>query len=653
MNVENKIKSNQINKFRLCRAVFQFLTVTALLVVAAVPLLAQTVCGNGCVLTYGYDDSRDNVNPKETVFKATTTNWMSGISTTTNSTLLGEIYAQPLFVSSMNINGGTVNALFVATEENQVYALDGATLSALWGPKSLNPSGYSAVPSADLPGACPNITPEVGVTGTPVIDLGGNFPNVMYLVSKDWNGTNIAQQLNALKIADGTPEATAVEVSEEFTDLGLTFDAKLHNQRAGLAVTHDSSGNPLIYVAWGSHCDTGDYTGKVGVFTLSGSGPTLTLLAVFDDEPSGTSGANAGGIWMGGAAPAVDDSPCTGNCDVYLASGNGFFQYDAINGHNAYGDSLLRLTYGSGALSVAGIYTPNEWYVLNQGSGSGCSGGMGGDPVIIPDGYGALTHICAKADMDIAAAGVMLLRPTSAVTLPTGDKFVLLGGGKLGVAYVVDPKAMTGFTVEDSTDPCSTSGSATTTQAIQCFGLTQLPSPLSSDDVGRRGTSAFWSGNYSRSIDDNALYVAGSEDPEVRAYKMPSSGGGTFTVYPTLSYGTAAAPLSDGTGFPYPGACPVVTWDSVAGSEANAVLWILSTNLSQSHAGLFAYQAIPSGGALTQEYIDTTSGPFPTKFSVPTVVDGHVYVAGRCPTNVTGCGTCGAGSCYGEVVSWH
>lgn len=659
MNIENRIKSNQINKFRLCRGVFQFLAVAALLAVASVPLVAQTLCHDGCVTTYGYDDSRDNVNPGEIVFKASSTNWTSGISTTTSANLLGEIYAQPLFVSRINMAGTTVDALYVATEENQVYALDGATLVARWGPISLNPSGNAAVPDAELPGTCPNIMPEVGVTGTPVIDLGGNFPNVMYVVSKDWDGTNkssIAQQLNALKISDGTTKAMAIDVSEEYTDLGLTFSARDQNQRAGLAIAHDSSGNPLIYVAWGSHCDMGSWSGKVAVFTMTSVGgtPTLSILAAFDDEPSSVTGANDGGIWMGGAAPAVDDSPCTGNCDVYLATGNGYFYQGSTS---AYGQSLLRLAYTAGSpdtLAPSGFYTPNEWQVLNLGSGGTvCSGGLGGDPLAIPAGYGASASVCGLPDMDLSSGGVMLLRPTSAVTLHTNDHFVLLGGGKEGVGYVIDPYAMTGFTAEDSTDPCSTSGAGA--QAIQCFGMTKLPDNFSMDDVGRRGTTAFWSGNHSRNIDDNALYVAGSEDPEVRAYQMQSGTNyGAFNVYPS-SYGTATAPVSDGTGFKYPGACPVISWDSTNGAETDAVLWILSTNITQSHAGLFAYQAMPSGGALTLKYSNTADGPSPTKFSVPTVVDGHVYVAGQCPTSVTGCSTTclSAGSCLGEVVSFH
>jgi hypothetical protein len=92
------------------------------------------------------------------------------------------------------------------------------------------------------------------------------------------------------------------------------------NQRAGLALASQGllQGGPLIYVAWGSHCDAGTYTGKVAAFHLvSGA---LQLSAAFDDE--GSSGSK-GGIWMSGVAPAVTVPPESQNvADVYLASGN-------------------------------------------------------------------------------------------------------------------------------------------------------------------------------------------------------------------------------------------------------------------------------------------------------------------------------------------
>ncbi len=125
------------------------------------PAAAQE-CSLGCVPTYGYDYSRDNVNPGETYFKASLLGGTTQNPTHTNSPdLYGNVYAQPLYVSQVSIGGTTKNALFVATEENYVYALDGDTIgnAALW-TANLN-FGDSAVPDSVLPGACSNISPEV------------------------------------------------------------------------------------------------------------------------------------------------------------------------------------------------------------------------------------------------------------------------------------------------------------------------------------------------------------------------------------------------------------------------------------------------------------------------------------------------------------
>jgi hypothetical protein len=84
-------------------------------------------CSLGCVTTNGYDNSRDNVNPNESILKAST---LTSLTSTNSPDLNGVVYAQPLYVSQINVTGKTnpVNAVFVATEENWVYALDGDTL---------------------------------------------------------------------------------------------------------------------------------------------------------------------------------------------------------------------------------------------------------------------------------------------------------------------------------------------------------------------------------------------------------------------------------------------------------------------------------------------------------------------------------------------
>ena len=172
--------------------------------------------------------------------------------------------------------------MFVATEENWVYALDGDDVSKppLW-QTDLNNDDESSVPLSQIPPNCSNITPGIGIAGTPVIDLS---ENVLFVVSAHYNtdSQTVTQRFNALNLADGALRQRHPWIFRPpFQALGFNFDVTVQQQRAALALDHDAKGNPLIYVAWGSYCDTASYSGKVAAFTfLEG----LSVLEAFDDE---------------------------------------------------------------------------------------------------------------------------------------------------------------------------------------------------------------------------------------------------------------------------------------------------------------------------------------------------------------------------------
>jgi hypothetical protein len=582
--------------------------------------------------------SRDNVNPNESTLKATSLS----LTATNSPDLSGIVYAEPLYVSQVSVSVGgqakTVNALFVATEENYVYALDADNISnptPLWS-KNLNNTGETAVPDSVLPRTCNNIAPEVGITGTPVIDTGYN---IMYVVSKHVNGTTYTQRLNVLKLYDGS---LAVSPSVDIGNvLGSSFSALNQNQRAGLALVSQGAiplgGGPNVFVTWASHCDGGAYNGWVAAFHYTPvPTPTLQFVSSFNDE--GTGGSD-GGIWMSGAAPAASEAATSQNhADVYLATGNGSVNYTS----GRYGQSVLRLDDSSGSIGVTGSYTPSVWNILNTGSFT-----MGNctSPLNLPPPYTSGSTVCVQNDMDLGAGGVMLVRPVGSGYLPPNDSFVVLAAGKEGVFYVLDPSNMSN-TGPDTND-CHT---GSTSQALQCFGAITIPTGnLSSDAYGNRGSAAFWAGNSSNS--ENVLYVAGSQDTKIRAYQMTANGGGVFTTGPTI-FGSAPTPNPNGSNVaPYPGSSPVISWNTNGGSTRDAILWILDTSgYSSGPAKLYAYQAVPpqAGGSFTLEWSDTTNGPLPTKFIVPTVINGYVYVGGQKPG-----ATCSAGSCAGRVVAWH
>jgi hypothetical protein len=607
-------------------------------------------CNAVCVTTHAYDNNQDNVNSTEVVFRATNFHQPTTIDSIIN--LHGIVYAQPLYVPSL-ITNPIKDGLFVATEENWVYALDAANLSGikLW-TTNLNNSGESAVPDGKLSGGntCTNISPEVGITGTPVIDIGANsaHPNVLYAISAHYNTSThlITQRLNALSIKTGQPVATPLIIP---TALGSTFMAGYQNQRAALALTYDGNNNPLIYVAWGSYCDHTPYAGWAAVFTLTGTS-TLALSLVGAYNTMGTdANAKQSGIWMGGAGPAIDDG-ASGTGQVYLSTGNGTVSYNptALT-DSALGMSILQLkaSVPSSTLTATGAYTVAEWCTLNYG-------GHGGGPtcpynsnqcaytLTLPPPYSQgppVSYLCTMTDMDIDAGGVVLAR-ANGVVLPKGDNFVVLAAGKEGVFYDIDPMTMSSNTAPDPNAPCS-QGSAI---AIQCFGAIQLPSTEinvmtpAMDDTGSRCSAAFWASN----LNGNYLLVGGSKDTDIWGYKMNSSGGMFNPAYQGAhSFGSAVG---------FPGSCPVVSWSS-AGADDDAVLWILQTaGYKRALApALYAFQALPSGGLFGPPlFTDTTSGPGAVQFSEPTVTNGYVFVAGQVQGVV-----CAGPPCSGEVVSWH
>ena len=208
--------------------------------------------------------------------------------------------------------------------------------------------------------------------------------------------------------------------------------------------------------------------------------------------------------------------------------------------------------------------------------------------------------------------------------------------------YVIDPSNMN-HAGADTQDPCGK-------YAIQCFGAIQLPLPccqLETADYGNRGEGAFWAGN--STYQENVLYVVGSNDSAIRAYQMNPGGGGTFN---TSLFGSAPPPNPNRNGLiPYPGSTPVITWDATSGQPGDAILWVLDTSGSEK-GKLFAFQAVPKtqGGTLPLLWSDTSRTPKATRFMVPTVINGHVYVAGGKP-NTPKCDD--IGTCLGRVVSWQ
>jgi Putative Ig domain len=360
------------------------------------------------VYTYHNNLSRDGSNPSEYALTP------SNISTSTfgklfSCTVDGAVYAQPLWVANVTINSVKRNVVFVATQHEGLYAFDAdvntTPCSPLWQVSLIDSahggsSAETSVPSGPsgnlVGGGTGDITPEVGITGTPVIDPS---TNTLYVVSKSVipAGPTFVQRLHAIDLTSGVERSKSpITITATFPGTGDgksndTFQPGPQNQRPGLALV-----NGIVYIAWASHEDHPPYYGWVIGYNAS----TLSQTAVLNVTPN----VGFGGIWMGGGAPAADS-----NNNLYLITGNGTFDATNLTGPaNDYGDSFLKLTP---SLGVSSYFTPTDESSDNGG------------------------------DKDFGAGGAAIL-----VDQPSGPvQHLVIGGGKDGYLYLLDRDSMGGF----------------------------------------------------------------------------------------------------------------------------------------------------------------------------------------------------------------
>lgn len=259
----------------------------------------------------------------------------------------GLVDAQPLYVPSVGIPGnGSHNVLFVASENDTVYGFDADSGTTLWQVTTLK---ASEIPSDDR--GCGQVTPEIGVTSTPVIDLTAGPHGTIYLVamSKD-SSSNYHQRLHALDITTGAEEfGGPVDVAAQYAGTGdnsqggyVIFDPKQYKERAGLLLL-----NHIVYTSWASHCDDRPYTGWI----ISYKETTLAQESVLNVTPNG----NEGAIWAAGAGLAAD-----GSANIYFLDANGTFD-TTLNGsgfpaNGDYGNAIMKLSTKKGQLAVSDYF---------------------------------------------------------------------------------------------------------------------------------------------------------------------------------------------------------------------------------------------------------------------------------------------------------
>jgi len=301
------------------------------------------------VLTYHNDNARTGANTNETLLTPTNVN-SNTFGKLFKYSVDGYVYAQPLYVSGLDIPGkGTRNVLFIATQHNTVYAFDADNTNAISGGVLWQTNlGISAItPNLDFGtryngGQYTDITNEVGITGTPVIDLAAG---TLYVDAFTHEGTNYFHRLHALNITNGTQRANSpVLVSATFPGLGVgsvagkvIFNPKQQIQRCAITLAGGK-----IYVCFAGYADTNPYHGWIIGFDST----TLQQLTnyVFNTSPNSTvasfgADAGEGGIWMSGNGLSVD-----ANTNLYFEVGNGIITATNGTGGTEYGDSFIKLS---------------------------------------------------------------------------------------------------------------------------------------------------------------------------------------------------------------------------------------------------------------------------------------------------------------------
>jgi hypothetical protein len=297
----------------------------------------------------------------------------------------GAVYAQPLFVSGVEIPGkGTHDVLYIATEHDSVYAFDANRPGdpPLWQVSFLDKTGVT-VPSEDDV-QCPFIRPEVGITSTPVIDI---KTGTLYVLARTKirhavSPNEYFQHLYALAITTGVekfggPKLIAASVPGQGAGAAngqVAFDPLKENPRAALTLANNS-----VYMVWASSCDVDPYHGWVMAYDAE----TLAQKAVLNVDPNG----REAGIWLSDTGPAVD---AEGN--LYVPTGNGTF--DADSGGRDYGDSVLKLDGSS--LAVLDYFTPHDQDRISEADSDVGSSG----PLVLPDLSGPHRHLLLQPTKD-------------------------------------------------------------------------------------------------------------------------------------------------------------------------------------------------------------------------------------------------------------
>ncbi|HEV8067501.1 MAG TPA: fibronectin type III domain-containing protein [Planctomycetaceae bacterium] len=557
---------------------------TRLLLSANVTTYHQAIPGTSPASTIGA-----GVNSNETILTPANVNSTS-FGKLFSTTVDGQVYAEPLYMENVAIttgaNQGTHNVVFVATEHDSLYAIDANTGTILWQDALLTPEHggtVTSVPNSAVGSS--DVSPEIGITATPVIDPTTNtifVENKTQEVASD--GTHFEHHLYAINIgsgaitkevliADSIGDTVVSGPSVAGTGAGssggvVKFDALRQMDRPGLTLV-----NGNIYLAYASHGDNGPYHGWI----LGYSESTLALTAVFNANPNGSDD----GIWQSGGT--LDYETVNGNTFLYFETGNGTFDTTLtpspfnsslmIPNKGDYGDTFVKVeidgsTPASGSLNATnningwGMHVTDYFTPLNEGNLSGGDTDLGsGAPLLLPASAGSAAH-------------------------PN----LMVGSGKEGRIYLIDRNNMGGYHGDAAGD-----GNSGTDNVVQETATGAINGSLD--------TPTFYNG---------VLYYVGGYGDEAR----------TFTVANGVMSSTSVSQSTDS--YPFPGSTPTISTNPTGG---NAIAWDIAgpgTNQLRAYNARQGYSSEIYTSAQATNSRDALGSA--VKFTVPTVADGEVFV---------------------------
>jgi hypothetical protein len=392
------------------------------------------------VLTWRYDVTHAGQNTQETAL--TPANVASNAFGKLFSLSVDDhVFAQPLYVPNLKMSDGQVhNVLFVATENDSIYAFDADTKgSPIWQISLLTAAhgasaGATPKPQADV-APSQDIGPNIGITGTPAIN---SATNTMYVVANTKESGQYFSRLHAINIITGAEQsgspmnitATATGTGDNCSGGTISFSPLWENQRPALNYY-----NGYVYFAYSAHGDICPWHGWLFAYNATTLQQTAAICLTPDDH--------GGSVWGSGAGMPIDTNVSGGR--MFVVTGNGA-RSTPFQANSDYGESVVAFNIANGQLTPTDAWTAFNYLQLNTQDWDQGSGGL----LMLSDQPGAHPHM-------------------------------LITAGKEGRITVLN---------RDSLGGLAPSGATSNTNALQDITVSSIQ-----QGQGFWGTAAYWNGN--------------------------------------------------------------------------------------------------------------------------------------------------------------